>query len=166
MPEQWKAVRGFEGTYEVSDQGRIKRLGRVGCKEERIIKQTPDKDGYIEFATRRDGKTKNLKVHRLVYEAFVSPIPPGFVINHKDNDKQNNVPSNLEPMTIGENNRHAAEWRKANGIKVKRLTRFEVLAIRRHISLGTCKREIAKLFKVPPRRIYDIEKGRIFKSIQ
>ena len=49
--------------------------------------------------------------HRVVWESIHGPIPEGLQINHKDLDKQNNRPSNLELVTGTENVQHA----QANG---------------------------------------------------
>jgi hypothetical protein len=41
--------------------------------------------------------------HRLVYELLVGPIPAGLEIDHKDNNKTNNRPENLQTVTGLEN---------------------------------------------------------------
>lgn len=48
-----------------------------------------------------------LSAHRLVYEAFVGPIPEGMQINHKNGVKDDNRVENLEIATPSENTRHA-----------------------------------------------------------
>lgn len=69
-----------------------------------FLKQWPDKDGYFKFAfTLEDNKTVNKFVHRLVYETFVGPIPPGLTIDHIDNDKTNNHYKNLQLMEAVDN---------------------------------------------------------------
>jgi len=51
----------------------------------------------------------------MVLEAFVGPRPAGFVANHKDGNRLNNVPDNLEWVTQKENVHHAMRngWHKA-----------------------------------------------------
>lgn len=52
--------------------------------------------GYLKVILCKDGKTKQLLVHRLVANAFIpNPLNLPF-INHKDEDKTNNAVSNLE----------------------------------------------------------------------
>ena len=57
----------------------------------------------------RDGnkRPKRFLVHRLVYEAFVGPIPKGITINHIDGDRTNNRLGNLELATMREQMIHA-----------------------------------------------------------
>lgn len=57
--------------------------------------------------------------HRLVWqETHGVPIPPGFVVHHRDHDKKNNVPGNLELLPKGEHvRRHNLERRRDAGSK-------------------------------------------------
>lgn len=104
----WKPVLGYEGKYEASDSGEIKRIGAGrGVKPNRILKQSNHKQGYKAVGLHRDNLDQHLLVHRVVYEAFNGPIPPGFEINHKDGSKINNHISNLECVTRTVNIRHA-----------------------------------------------------------
>lgn len=104
----WKPVRGYEGFYEVSDRGRVKRVGRcIGATPGRVLRLYKEKHGYMAVCLQKNDIRHRFRVHRLVYEAFVGPIPEGLTINHIDGDKVNNQPSNLEVMTRGENVRHA-----------------------------------------------------------
>lgn len=41
------------------------------------------------------GITQNFHLHRVIYETFVGEIPEGYIIHHKDENKQNNAVSNL-----------------------------------------------------------------------
>lgn len=105
MSEIWKAIPGYEGFYEVSDQGRVRSLGRVivgrnGKKYKcccRVLQQHFDRYYSVELWIR--GSRKRINVHRLVAMAFV-PNPKGYnVVNHKDEDSKNNKVENLEWCT-------------------------------------------------------------------
>ena len=101
--EQWKAVVGFEGLYEVSDLGRVKSLGNNKTRKEKILKQQKHRGGYLFVILYKDGKAKHSKVHRLVAKAFI-PNPNNLeTVNHRDEVKTNNAASNLEWMTQGDN---------------------------------------------------------------
>lgn len=104
--EEWKDIEGYEGYYKVSNLGRIKSLPRFRgngnkgyCVKEKIRSAGKDKDGYLQVDLFLDKKRKMHKVHRLVAKAFI-PNPDNLPsVNHKDEDKSNNVASNLEWCT-------------------------------------------------------------------
>ena len=86
VPEEWRPVVGYEGRYEVSDQGRIKGMvryqdGRV--RRERLLKCTLNAKGYPVISLRKDErKAISRKMHRLVARAFLGPCPEGMVVRH------------------------------------------------------------------------------------
>jgi len=55
----------------------------------------------------KGGKRFCTGAHRLVYRHFNGPIPDGLTINHKNGEKQDNRPENLEVVTYSENTKHA-----------------------------------------------------------
>ena len=102
--EEWRDVEGYEGLYQVSNEGRVKTLGRTvnyndgrtRYFEPKILSQHYDKDGYCQVCFSIDGKTYQKKVHRLVAQAFI-PNPNNYpMVNHKDECKTNNFVENLE----------------------------------------------------------------------
>lgn len=110
--ERWLPVAGYEGLYEVSDAGNVRRLGGTPkCKRTRPLVRVimRKRGGYICASLWKNNAPLLARVHRLVAEAFVGLIPDGWVVNHLDGNKQNNVPANLEITTYAGNARHAAE---------------------------------------------------------
>jgi hypothetical protein len=116
MNETWHAIYGFEGLYEVSNLGRVRRVGKAarngkgrggGAVIGRVLTTNVTPHGYVHVQLYRDGKPENRQVHRLVAEAFIGPREPGLEPNHKDGDKTNNAPSNLEWLTRSDNMLHA-----------------------------------------------------------
>lgn len=97
--EIWKDCKGYEGLYQVSNLGRIWSI-----KRQKYLKGCGDKDGYLRVSlTAKNGKVKTEKIHRLVAIAFISN-PLGLpVVNHKDENKQNNTVDNLEWCSVGYN---------------------------------------------------------------
>lgn len=91
--EIWCPIKGYEGLYEVSDQGMVKS---IGYDKERILKTVRMTNGYLKVNLCKNGETKTFKVHRLVAKTFI-PNPQNLPeVNHKDEDKENNSVQNLE----------------------------------------------------------------------
>lgn len=90
VPEEWRPVVGFEGLYEVSDQGRVKSLPRPGRQgAEYVLTPKSGSRGsrggkcYYRVALRdANGKPHTRAVHRIVAEAFLGPKPKGQLIRH------------------------------------------------------------------------------------
>ena len=100
--ELWLPVIDYEGIYEVSNYGRVRRVGGG------IMNGNINSYGYRVVKLTKNGKQKDKKVHRLVALAFIPTISGKDFVNHKDGDKLNNCVENLEWVTRGENNKHAA----------------------------------------------------------
>ena len=109
MEEIWKDVEGFEGLYQVSNDGRIKSFKqwkRAGCPQEFILKPSISNAGYLQVTLYKDHIRSKFLVHRLVASAFVqnpSNLPH---INHLDENKRNNRAENLEWCTAAYNNNY------------------------------------------------------------
>ena len=116
MEEQWKPVVGFEGLYEVSNLGRVKSLH---YDKERIIKLTI-KRKYVIVVLVKNGKQKNLQVHRLVLIAFIGEPKVGQECDHIDRNSINNRLDNLRWATRAENcsNRNGYGKCKLKGVSI------------------------------------------------
>ena len=112
MEEIWKDVVGFEGTHEVSSEGRVRSRpfmmrhwsGKVIPQSERIVKQSRHSGGYCVVAL-RDGKKHY--VHRLVASAFIGESNEKQDVNHINGVKSDNRVENLEYCDRLHNVRHA-----------------------------------------------------------
>lgn len=102
--EEWRAVPGYEGYYEVSDWGRVRN-----ARTYYIRKAHHDSKGYLRLNLCKDGVGKKHRVHRLVCSAFIGAIPKNMEVNHKDFDRANNHISNLEYVTHQENIRRSQQ---------------------------------------------------------
>lgn len=111
--EIWKDVIGYEGIYQVSNTGKIKRIGvytnQFGktWEAERVLKPATKPKGYMFVQLSKDGKASPKHVHRLVAEAFTPNPQNKPTVNHKNGDKSNNSVENLEWATYTENNMHS-----------------------------------------------------------
>lgn len=121
LAEEWKAVKGYEGLYEVSNTGKVRSIDRViirkngkamKCKGRELF-FTVSKVGIRSTKPRasvqlwKNGKAKLIYVHRLVAEAFIPNPENKPQVNHIDGNPLNNNVSNLEWMTVLENVTHA-----------------------------------------------------------
>ena len=102
--EVWRDVAGFEGTYQVSNKGRIKSFhyGR-----EKILSPFERSDGYLSVWLQLNKSKQYFTVHRLVAETFIQNPENLPVVNHIDGNKQNNCVENLEWVTHSDNEKHA-----------------------------------------------------------
>ena len=94
--EVWKDIDGYDGKYQVSNLGQI-RSTHSGKKDRIIIlKPMVQKNGYLYVALWKNNKKKNKLIHRLVALAFVDNPHNYPEVNHKDENKENNISGNLE----------------------------------------------------------------------
>lgn len=116
MTEIWKPVESLGGVLEVSSTGRVRRIGRPliykdgrsGMLKAGILNGAVMKVGYRMVSV---GDAKYL-VHRLVAEAFHGTPQDDMVyktVNHKNGDKLDNRPENLEWATYKANCAHARQ---------------------------------------------------------
>jgi hypothetical protein len=117
--EKWVDIAGYEGYYQISNQGRVKTVQRK-CLSSSLFgsgttRTVPEKirkpnvmKGYHCISLIKDGKHKVFRIHRLVAEHFIGEQPtPDHQINHIDGDKANNNVGNLEWVLPVENTQHA-----------------------------------------------------------
>jgi hypothetical protein len=100
--EEWKAIEGYEGLYEVSNMGNVKSLPRHGTKGGLLIPRI-DCNGYAEVGLMKNAKRKNQKIHLLVAKYFVENPENKPYVDHKDQIKHNNFVGNLRWATRSEN---------------------------------------------------------------
>lgn len=109
--EQWRPVVDWEGIYEVSDLGRVRRIRRgPGVRSVgKPLRGTVDQHGYPVVDLCDRGRRKNAKVHRLVADAFLGPLPEGMETRHLNGDPGDARLVNLKYGTHAENMRDMVE---------------------------------------------------------
>lgn len=99
-PERWRPVRGFEGRYEVSDQGRVRKAW-PGARKPLILSQhaksARDKGPFVELY--RGRRPTSCAVLRLVAEAFMGELPEGAVVVHRNRLHSDNRLENVALMS-------------------------------------------------------------------
>lgn len=110
MKEIWKDIEGYEGSYKVSNMGRVRSIPHetpYGIRGiDHILPQYGNGHGYMAVDLWKRNKSKRCYVHRLVASAFI-PNPGNYPqVNHKNEDKSNNNVSNLEWCTCNYNNNY------------------------------------------------------------
>ena len=100
--EQWAAIKGWEGLYEVSNHGQVRSLPRYRTKG-RILRHGTTHNGYLTVTFSANGRREARTLHRVVAEAFIGPKPDGMHTCHIDGDKLNNAATNLRYATPAEN---------------------------------------------------------------
>ena len=96
----WKDIPNYNGLYQISNNAQVKRLKsydkRKHLRNERILKQHPNSDGYMVVGLHKDGIETKFLVHRLVAQVFLNNPNNYKEVNHKDENPKNNCISNLE----------------------------------------------------------------------
>ena len=109
--EIWKDIKDYEGIYQISSLGNVKRLaykiknpapranGSMLNFEEHLLKPRIITHGYLSVALYKNGIRKDYKLHRLVAQHFIPNPENKPEVNHKDENKTNNCVDNLEWCT-------------------------------------------------------------------
>lgn len=182
----WRDVPGFEGKYQVSNTGLVKSLPRQKmirtrsgiCYQnvkERILKTSPDKDGYLQVLLSNGGRKMGggvlcRKVHKLVALAFLPNPLNKPMVNHKgkDGDKTNNHVDNLEWATHVENEAHASKYGlKARGsdFSTAKLSEEDIPIIRKRIKRKHRIADIARDYGVNFSIIAGIRDHKLWKHV-
>lgn len=164
--EQWQPANGYSG-YSVSTLGAV-RKDATG----RIVPAHKSPNGYLRAGVRSDDGKKGDYIHRIVAKTWV-PNPEGKAeVNHKNGDKTDNRPENLEWMTHAENIAHAIKYLgrgtrqlKAEGHPNRKLTVAAVRSIRSLAELGETRASISRSFGVAPITVKLIIERRAWRSV-
>lgn len=168
--EIWRPVSGYDGLYEVSNQGRVRSFHKsIKNPEIPRILAPGNVRGYRQIVLRKDGKNASGLIHRLVAIAFIGPPPtPDHEINHKDFNKSNNVPENLEWVTHAENNIYSKDVipRNRGEANHSKLTEAQVIQMRlRYRNDDVTYAQLARDYGVSANTCYDIIKRNKWRHI-
>ena len=126
MKESWQPVPGYEGLYEVSDQGRVRSLDRLVERKNRwgsiathqlkgrVLRPGPGRADRLQVNLSKGNVSWVIPVHKLVALVFIGPRPEGHDIDHINGDFRDNRLVNLEYVTHQENQKRAYDMGKLN----------------------------------------------------
>ena len=163
---KWVDIKGFEGRYKINQYGEVLSTGKSENKtgtgnydrKEKILTQSTNNKGYKIVHLYKDRKDHQLLVHRLVAEMFLDNPYNYEVVNHKDENPENNCLENLEWCTQKYNmNYGTSKYRigKKNSKKVLQFSKDGIL-IKEHSSIIGAAREL----NISDGNIGDCLKGR------
>ena len=133
--EIWKDIKGYDGLYQASNLGRIRSLNFKRTGKEKLLKPSLNRNGYQQVKLCKNGKAKRYFVHRLVYEAFNGEIHEGMQVNHKDENPQNNILSNIDTLMTPKENMN---W----GTRNKRIAK----ALSKHVIQKSLDGKVVKVW--------------------
>jgi hypothetical protein len=122
---------------------------------------------YFAIGVVINGKTKNLKVHRLVAKYFIANPLNLPEVNHKDGDKFNNKDWNLEWATHAGNMKHAGQhglMPQGEGHHRSKLTDIFIAEIRKLLAAGQRQRVIANAFQINQSVVSKINNNKTWKN--
>ena len=170
--EIWKDIQGYDGVYQISNFGRLRRVWKKSYKkpegELKILNCSFTFDGYVKADLWKNKKRKTYRIHRLLAIEFIENPLNKPQVNHIDGNKTNNNVANLEWCTASENIKHAWDTglaKRGEEHGGSKLTQNQVDQIRELIGLKT-QREIAKIFNVSSKTISNIHTGKTWKKLK
>ena len=169
--EKWLPIADWEGIYDVSNIGRVRRaMPGVGTFVGRILHQCENTGKYLCVDFRAKGRRKYCPVHCLVAAAFIGPRPEGLEVNHIDGVKTNNRLENLEYVTRQENLAHAFRLgliARGEDSGLSKLTEDGVHQIRRLINEGEfTQKEIGAMYGVCQVTISHIKHNKVWSYLE
>ena len=112
--ETWKDIRGYEGIYQISNLGSVKRISNIHwCnlkyRDNYYLKPLDNGKGYLRIKLTVNNKSRRVMLHRLIAEAFIENPNNYPFVNHIDGNKKNNNLNNLEWCTQSQNCLHSVK---------------------------------------------------------
>lgn len=172
--EEWRNVVGYEGLYQISDTGKVRRVKAAkGTWSGRVLKPRTYDSGHqtvrlygAEPSGKNDGRNKwKVKwIHRMVLEAFIGPAPDNdSQANHKNGNPTDNRVDNLEWVTQADNIRHAYKYLgladklpRGEAHHNTTLTKAQVIQMRKLHEAGHSQNSLARKFGITQASVWRI----------
>lgn len=155
MIEQWKDIPDYEGLYQVSNNGDVKSLSREMknrfnsfVSKEKVLKKGLSSSGYFTVVLSKNNCKKTIQVHQLIAISFLNHTPNGMkmVIDHIDNNKQNNNVENLRIVTNRFNcyrnqGKYTSLFKGISYVKRKKIWKAQIRINTKVVTIGYFKSE-------------------------
>lgn len=163
--ENWKNIPGYEGIYEISNLGNVRRIkASEGTRAGKQVNPWVAKNGYCTIGLSVCSKVKTFTVHRLVYKTFVGD-PIGLDVCHNNGIRTDNRLSNLRADTrkgnMSDIYKHDTHIRGERCGTNKYSQEF-ITEFKKNLSNFKSIRQAAMFYNIPASTAYGIVAGRIW----
>lgn len=122
------------------------------------LKAVKHHSGYLVVTIHSNGKPKQRRVHRYVWEYFNGKIPSDLIIDHIDGDKTNNALSNLRLVSAKQNIEYARSMRgnwttKGQDVYCSKITNDDFAQMVQDFIDGMTNDEIGIKYNLHPRYV-------------
>ena len=171
--ETWKSLPGYEGIYEISDLGNLKRIALWSNRNRTHGLMHPRVNylGYAQVNLKVGDKYKTFLMHRLVALTFLGQCPENHCVNHINGIRHDNRAANLEYLTQSDNLKHSyrvlgVPTRQGSKHPLAKLDEDKVLGMHQMRSKGASIKEIAFEFSVSYETVAGILRGQHWRHVQ
>lgn len=132
---EWRDIPGYEGLYQVSNHGQVKRISRLITTKRGYTQTHRSKDkalglksGYYYLWLFKHNQGRKFYVHELVALAFIGPRPSNCQVHHVNENRLDNRLDNLEYMDRTKHSIYHHQGEKSGAAKI---TEADVRLIRK-----------------------------------
>ena len=162
--EEWRAIPGWGGYYEVSNLGQVRSVARVVRFVDgraRFYSAQPrrthvDGFGYQKVTLKRPGLNQRVLVHQAVAAAWIGPRPAGMEVCHNNGQRTDNRADNLRYGTRAENT--ADSIKHGTHRRPRKLTDEQIADIRAQRGHMT-GRALAAKHGTSPAHVCNVQRG-------
>ena len=177
--EVWKDIKNFEGTYKISNKGRVKSYDKVikrkdgveYFKKGRILKPTYYSNGYRQLTIYKKSKRYDFIHHRVVAEHFIKNPYELPVIDHRNGLKDDNRAENLVWCTQKYNVRKAIvgkrddSYLKGEKSHTTKHEKWKIVRAKNLFHLGFGRNFISNILGIPRTTLYYITSNKTWSDV-